>query len=848
MSDKYQFLKILLTVIIIFFGVSVFSQETSLNQSDLSKVQVDQLTDDQIKSFVQRAEQTGMTEQQLESAALARGMQPSEIEKLRTRIEKIKNESGSKSDSDRFHDRSRSYKTTDESKQTNKDELFKGKQNDELESEQPEDSVFNTLIRKGKRVAKKQRPEDKIFGFSIFNNKKLSFEPSLNIPTPENYQLGPSDELIIDVWGASQQTYQQKISPEGSIVISNVGPIYLTGMTIKEATGKIKKELSNIYAGLRGASPNTFLKVSIGNVRSIKINIVGEVYMPGTYTLPSLATVFNALYAAGGPSLNGTLRNVRVVRNGKTIAEVDFYDFMLKGEQKDNISLQDQDVVFINPYENRVEVKGEVKRPLMYDMNAKETLKNLIYFTGGYTGKAYSQQIKIFRKTSRENKVVDVSITQMDTFKMANGDEVMVDSILNRFENRIEIKGAVYRPGVFSLGDSITLKQLIYKAEGLRGDAFKNRAAIYRTKEDLTMEVIPVDLAALLNNSVKDILLQREDLIVVPSIFDIKEEYSLHIEGEVRKPGTYFYIANTSVEDLILQSGGLLESASFARLEIARRIKNSMAENTSAQVAEIYQFQISQDLKLTEAASKFTLKPFDQVFIRRSPGYMTQALVKVEGEVAFPGSYSIANKTERVSDLVKRAGGLTPEAYIKGARLVRKLPVDEQMRTKALKRLRAQLKDSVKIDYTQENESAIGINLDEILANPQSAYDLFLQEGDLLKIPKELQTVRLSGEVLYPVIVRFKTGKGLKSYVSSAGGFGPEAKKSMTYIIYANGSIDRTHKVLFFNSFPKVEPGAEIVVPRKPERKGLTTGEAVGISSALATMGLVIVSLINALK
>ena len=660
--------------------------------------------------------------------------------------------------------------------------------------------------------------------------------------------MGPSDELIIDVWGASQQTYQQKISPEGSIVISNVGPIYLTVMTIKEATCKIKNELSNIYAGLRGASPNTFLKVSIGNVRSIKINIVGEVYMPGTYTLPSLATVFNALYAAGGPSLNGTLRNVRVVRNGKTIAEVDFYDFMLKGEQKDNISLQDQDVVFINPYENRVEVKGEVKRPLMYDMNCKETLKNLIYFTGGYTGKAYSQQIKIFRKTSRENKVVDVSITQMDTFKMANGDEVMVDSILNRFENRIEIKGAVYRPGVFSLGDSITLKQLIYKAEGLRGDAFKNRAAIYRTKEDLTMEVIPVDLAALLNNSVKDILLQREDLIVVPSIFDIKEEYSLHIEGEVRKPGTYFYIANTSVEDLILQSGGLLESASFARLEIARRIKNSMAENTSPQVAEIYQFQISQDLKLTEADSKFTLKPFDQVFIRRSPGYMTQALVKVEGEVAFPGSYSIANKSERVSDLVKRAGGLTPEAYVKGARLVRKLPVDEQMRAKALKRLRAQLKDSVKIDYTQENESAIGINLDEILANPQSAYDLFLQEGDLLKIPKELQTVRLSGEVLYPVIVRFKAGKGLKSYVSSAGGFGPEAKKSMTYIIYANGSIDRTHKVLFFNSFPKVEPGAEIVVPRKPERKGLTTGEAVGISSALATMGLVIVSLINALK
>lgn len=848
MNCNRRVINIFLTFVILFFTVSAFSQESGLSQNDLSKLQVDQLTDDQIKSFVQRAEQSGMTEQQLENAALARGMQPVELEKLKTRIDKIKNEGDTKTDSDKFHDRSRSYKTTDENKQINKDDLFQGKKRDETDQkEQSEDNLFDTLTSKTKKTEKK-KPEEKIFGFSLFNNKKLSFEPSLNIPTPENYQLGPGDELIIDVWGASQQTYQQKISPEGSIIISNVGPISLSGMTIKDATGKIKKELSNIYAGLRGASPNTFLKVSIGNVRSIKVNIVGEVSMPGSYTLPSLATVFNALYAAGGPSLNGTLRNVRVVRENKTIATLDFYDFLLKGEQKNNVTLQDQDVIFINPYESRVEVKGEVKRPMIYDTRSSETLKDLIYFTGGYTGKAYSQQIKIYRKTSRENRVVDVSLTQMDTFKIANGDEVMVDSILNRFENRVEIKGAVYRPGIFSLGDSLTLKQLITKAEGLRGDAFKNRAVIYRTKDDLTMEVVSVDLGSLLANSTPDVSLQREDLVVVPSIFDIKEEYKIDIEGEIRKPGSYPYVSGATVEDLILQSGGLLESASYARLEIARRIKNSVAENTSNQVAEIYQFQISQDLKLTEAASRFTLKPFDQVFIRRSPGYMIQALVKVEGEVAFPGSYSIANKMERVSDLVKRAGGLTPEAYVKGARLVRKLPIDEQMRAKALKRLRAQLKDSVKIDFTEENESAIGINLDKILANPQSGYDLFLQEGDLLRIPKELQTVRVSGEVLYPVTVRYKSGKRLKSYVSSAGGFGPQAKKSMTYIIYANGSVDRTHKILFFNAFPKVEPGAEIVVPRKPERKGLTTGEAVGISSALATMGLVIVSLINALK
>jgi protein involved in polysaccharide export with SLBB domain len=840
-------IKVFLTVIAFFFAISVFSQETSLSQNDLSKVQVDQLTDDQIKSFMQRAEQSGMTEQQLEDAALARGMQPSEIEKLRTRIDKIKNESGSKSDSERFHDRSRSYKSTSENTQTDKNGLFGTVTGDENNGAQPTDSIFGSLV--GNRYNKKRvRPEDKIFGFSIFNNKKLSFEPSLNIPTPENYQLGPNDEVIIDVWGASQQTYQQKISPDGNIIINNVGPIYLSGMTIKEATGKITKELSKIYAGLRGASPNTFLKVSIGNVRSIKVNLVGEVYLPGTYTLPSLATVFNALYAAGGPSLNGSLRDVRVIRNNKTIAELDFYDFLLKGEQKNNINLQDQDVIFISPYQNRVEVKGEVKRPMTYDVKARETLKDLVYFTGGYTDKAYTQEIKIFRKTSRENKVVDVSASQMDTFKMANGDEVMVDSILNRFENRVEIKGAVYRPGVFSLDDSLTLKQLIAKAEGLRGDAFKNRAAIYRTKKDLTMEVIPVDLTALLNDSVQDIPLHREDMVVVPSIFDIKEDYTVYIEGEIRKPGTYPFVANTTVEDLILQAGGLLESASFARLEVARRIKNDTAKNTSDQVAEIYQFPISQDLKLTAAASKFTLQPFDQVFIRRSPGYMVQALVKVEGEVAFPGEYSIANKTERISDLVKRAGGLTPEAYVKGARLVRKLPVDEQMRAKALKRLKEQLNDSMKIDFTAENESAIGIDLDKILANPQSTYDLYLQKGDVLNIPKELQTVRLSGEVLYPVVVRYKNGTGLKRYVSSAGGFGPEAKKAMTYIIYANGSIDRTHKILFFNSFPRIEPGAEIVVPRKPEKKGMSTAEAVSLGSMISSMALVLVTVLNSIK
>jgi len=838
-------LRPLLILSLLFIGIVAYSQEQDLSKYDLSTIKVDDLSDDQIRAFITRAEQSGMTEQQLEEAALSRGMQPSEIDKLRKRIEKIKDEKGAQSDSDKFKNRER--KTADEKYLTDKGDIDKRiteEDKDKIKNESA-NRIFGIL--KSKEKAELIKLEEKIFGFSLFNYKRLDFEPSLNLATPQNYQLGPGDELIIDVWGASQQTYQQKITSEGNILISNVGPIFINGMTIEEATGKIKKDLSNIYAGLRGPNANTFLKISLGSVRSIKVNIVGDVFFPGTYTLSSLATVFNALYAAGGISIYGSLRNVKVVRSDKTIAELDLYDFLLKGEQKNNVRLQDDDVVFISPYINRVEIRGEVKRPALYDMKSKETIKELIYFAGGYTGKSYSQQFKLIRKTLRENKVFDILNNQIDTFCIANGDVVEVDSILNRFENRIEIKGAVYRPGIFSVDNGITLKQLILKAEGLRGDAFKNRASIYRTKDDLTMEVLPVDLSVLMNDSSSnDIKLQREDLVVIPSIFDLKEGYTIQVEGEIRKPGVYPYLANATVEDIILQCGGLLESASFARLEIARRIKNKMAENSSNQVAEIYQFQISQDLKLTNVASKFTLQPFDQIFVRRSPGYMIQALVRVEGEVAFPGSYSLSSKMERISDMIKRGGGLTPEAYVKGARLVRKLPASViHEREKALQMIKALNKDSLKFRIEIDSISAIGINLDKIMSNPGSDYDLLLQENDVLQIPKELQTVRLSGQVLTQALVRYDKSYGFKGYVSRAGGFAPEAKKSKSYIIYANGSIDRTHKILFFNSYPRVEPGAEIVVPRKPERRSISTGEAVSVASALSSMAFIIITILK---
>jgi protein involved in polysaccharide export with SLBB domain len=839
MKKNYLFIVSCLFFCFIYLSGYAQNLNSGSGSSDLSQIKVDQLSDSQIETILDRAQQSGMTMEQLENAALAKGMSAMELSKLRKRIETLQTGKGTKTDSEKFKDRSRTYKVADEKQLSDKKSDVTEKTDLQSEDKSKTVDIFSGLS------VKKEQPESRIFGFSLFNRNKLTFEPGLNIPTPSNYQLGQGDEIIIDIWGASQQTYQQKISPEGSIFIDNHGPVYLSGFTVEEATRKLRKELSSIYAGL--ISGNTFIKVSLGSVRSIKVNLVGEIYVPGTYTISSLSTVFNALYAAGGPSLNGTLRNVRVIRNDKVVAELDFYDFLLNGEQKNNIRLQDQDVVFIPAYFNRVEIKGEIKRPFFYDMQPTESLSDLVRFSGGFTGKAYTQRMKIIRKTGRENKILDMGIQNADTFKLSNGDQVLVDSVLTRFENRVEIKGAVYRPGLFAIDDTLTLKQLIQKAEGLRGDAFKNRVSVYRTMENYMVEVIPVDLNLLMNGG-NDIGLKREDLVLIPSIFDIKEEYFINVEGEVRNPGTYPFVTNTTIQDVILRTGGLLESASLARIEVARRIKNLTAETKSNKIAEVFQFDITEDLKISNDARQFVLQPFDEVFIRRSPGYEKQTLVSMEGELLFPGKYSLIHKDERISDLINRSGGLTPDAFAKGARLIRNLPIDAKVRKKTLETIRSQSKDSLKFIVELDTVSAIGINLDRILSAPKSKYDLILQEGDIIKVPKQLQTVRLSGQVLSPVLVRYDHSYKFRRYISNAGGFAPDAKKGKSYIIYANGTIDRTRKFFFFNSFPRVEPGAEIIVPKKAERRGMSTGETIALGTALSSMALIIVTIINATK
>jgi len=797
-------------------GAFLFGQ-ADISSSDLSKVKVEELSDSQIRQVMQRAEQSGMTESQMKTALLTRGMSPGELQKLEKRLNSMR--AGQTSVD--VADRSREVRPT-----------------------AGQEDVFSSII--GARSP--ERPADparRIFGYEIFRNENLTFEPSMNIPTPPDYQIGPGDELIVDVWGASQQNYRLPVSPEGTIYIENLGPINVNGLTIEKASDRILHRLRSIYSGLAGPDRNTYAEVTLGDARTITVHMIGEVNLPGTFTISAFASVFNALYTSGGPSVTGSFRNIELIRNNKQIATLDMYDFLLKGTLENNIRLQDQDIIKVNPYRTRVDITGEIKRPGLFELKDHETMGNLIEFTGGFTDKAYQKRLTVYRKTDTERKIVDLEKDEINAFNLINGDSIPVSQILQRFENRVSIGGAVFRPGEFALNGGLTLSELIAKAEGLREDAFLPRALIYRTGADLTLEIIPVDLKALLGGQQPSIQLQKEDSISISSIFDLKEEYFVAIAGEVNQGGTYPFMENSTLEDLIVMAGGLRESASLSRVEVARRQKKADAEESQGRIAEIFYFDINKSLELTKEGEKFILEPFDQVYIRKSPGYETEQVITLTGEVAFPGNYSLSSKEERISDLIARAGGLTYEAYPAGAKLIRKVEVDQEERERTLDALMRESEDSLVFDIDNENEQAIGIDLEKILESPGSKYDLFAREGDRLEIPKEMQTVRLTGALLYPITVRYDKRYSFNRYISMSGGFAQDAKRSKAYVIYANGSVARTTNLLLFNAYPKIEPGAEIVVPRKPEREGMSAQEAVGLSSALTSMALIIVTIIN---
>jgi protein involved in polysaccharide export with SLBB domain len=857
-----------LVIILYLFAGSVFAQ----NLSDLSKLKVDNLSDAQIEQLIKRAESSGLTSSQLEAMAREQGLSPIEANKLRQRIMGLQN-------------------TANPQNAAMNSQGARGlggqSQNDPFDSLRMADPYYDlTAFQK------------KIFGFKLFHNRELDFNPSLNIPTPQGYIVGSGDQLLIDVYGVSQQSFDVLVSPEGRILIPNVGPVQVGGSSIEAASARLKSALGRIYSGLLGSNPNTFIQVRLGNIRSIKVSMVGELSRPGTYTLPSFASVFNGLFAAGGPNENGSFRNVQLYRDSRLVATVDIYEFLAKGNSQSNISLQDNDVVIVPPVQARVEVIGPVRREGFFEMKSNETVSDLELYTGGFASNAYKERLTIRRIENNERRVIDISQSDFNSFTPKDGDEILVGESMDRFANRVQISGAVIRPGEYSLENGISVKTLIERALGLKPEAFLNRATLYRTNDDLTLAASTLDLKGILDGTLEDIQLRNEDLLFIPSRYDIKEETYVKISGEVNFPGTFPYASTMTVGDLILKAGGLQQSASNSYIEIARRVRNA----SSGRLAELYTLSIDPDLKLSEQESNRPLMPFDHVFIRKSPGFEREQLIKVEGQVNYPGEFAISSSNERISDVIRRAGGLNQFAYPKGASLVRRTIhykdiSPQEIKEKNLREIRDKVDPEVndqlnlaeqllferldgKINSIEERrnlddqkklldsfhqlsnsdstlgdsafnkvrfkqQDIIGINLEMILKNPGTGEDLILQEGDILRIPKELQTIRMVGEVLMPTTARYVKNNNLRQYISQAGGFTEEARKSKAYVLYANGDARRTHSLLMFKFYPQIEPGAEIIVPKKPQRERLSTAAWLGMASSLATLGILVQSLMR---
>lgn len=718
-----------------------------------------------------------------------------------------------------------------------RDSIVESGQTSRVRTEIPRDTVVGVRF---------NRTEEQVFGREIFNNRLLTFEPNLNIATPDNYVLGPGDEVIIDIWGDSKQTLRQSIAPDGTIIDPQIGPITLNGLTIQEANSRLKNAYSRIYSTMNGEEPTTFMKMSLGEIRSIRVNVMGEVVVPGTYTLPSLASLFHALYCAGGVNNIGSLRAVKVSRGGKPLAEVDIYDYLLQGKSGLDIRLEDGDVIIVPPYQNLVAVSGKVKRPLIYEMKEGEAMADLLGFAGGFTGDAYKEAVRVIRKSGREYQVFNVEKTGFAQFTLTDGDEIAVDSVLARFENRVEIRGAVYRAGMYALdGQVSTVRQLIEKAEGVRDDAFLNRAVLYRDMPNTMREAQSVDVKALLENRVEDIVLRKNDVLYIPSIYDLSEEQTIAVRGAVGNPGTFNYVEGMTLEDVIVQAGGLRESASVVKIDVARRIKNPKSMDVTNVLAENFTLTLKDGLVI-DGNENFIIMPFDEIFVRNSPGYQVQQSVTVTGEVLFEGEYVLSEKGQRLSDLVKKAGGINPDAYVSGARLVRQMNEFERRRVESTLRFAQQgIKDSIDVNSLDiGNDYYVGIDLRKALKNPGSEYDVVLRPGDRLIVPEYSGTVKISGGVMYPNVVVYEKGAGLKHYIAQGGGTLPRAKKNRAFIVYMNGTVAKS------KAFAKAKPapGCEIIVPVKPARRGTSLAEIMSLASSTTSIAALVTSIINNTK
>lgn len=807
-------MRVLFCVVLVLMGFYSSAQDL-LKRNDLSQVKVDQISDADLMKLQQQLQQSGYTVDQAEQLAQAKGMPAAEAAKLKERLARLGMGSGNGT--------GRSYGRNDSTRASGRRNRFDTLSLDSL----------HPLI------------DPKIFGSELFNNRTLSYDPGISVATPFNYVLGANDQLELTVYGVQETNISLEVSKEGVVSIPNVGQVKVIGLTIEEATAKIKQVMERTaYGTLRSGASK--LALNIGGIRSLHVTVIGS-NRPGNYTLSSLATAFNALYVAGGPNKFGSFRQIQLIRNNKLERTIDLYHFLVNGDQSDNIRLKDNDVIRIPAYKTRVELKGEVKRPGIFEVLPGESFANVLEFASGFTDSAYKAAVTVMQFTDRERQVKDITAAEFGNYTPQPGDTYEIGKLLKRFTNRLHITGAVFRPGYYELKEGMHVADLIRRADGLKEDAYTARAQVVRLKEDLSKEIISFNVTQALKGSASDnIPLKREDEIIITSIFDLRDEYKVTIQGEVRRPGEYMFADSMSVKDLVVLAGGLTEAAFPQRIEVARLLRQDSLTAADIRASDVYEIQSGADLG--SATQNLRLHAYDLVTIHSKPGPKETESVVVDGQVQYPGPYALANRSERVSSVLKRAGGFTPEAYLEGAYVKRFLTKEEReaKRSKIMK-LQQALRDTSTRALTYDEYDQLPLNVPEILAHPNSTEDIVLKPKDEVIVPKFDAEVKVSGGVLLPTQIPYRNNYSVKDYVSFAGGFAPEVMKRKLYVLYANGSAKATKHFLFFKSYPKVKPGAEIVVPRKPPRRS-NQGELIGIASALASVALVIVTLINTIK
>ncbi len=847
--------------------------------SSMAMAQSSSMTDDQVMSFVVKEHNSGTSNSQIVTKLMQRGVDISQIRRVRARYEReakqggLENASG-KASATPSRLRANNGKTREDyAKNTNPStstpnaphQDVTNRSNYRVSAESTDNSDKDEYMAIQNEMSsmypdiEPQKKSSKVFGRDIFNNKSLTFEPNMNIATPQNYRLGPGDAVIIDIYGASQKTIQDTVSPDGTVTIEGYGPVSISGLTVSQANARLRGTVGSRYSSSK-------IRLTVGQTKTIMVNVMGEVKAPGTYTLSAFATVFHALYMAGGINDLGTLRNIKVYRNNRLVTVVDIYDYILNGKLTGNVRLADNDVIVVGPYDCLVNITGKVKRPMFYEMKKNESINSLLKYAGSFTGDAYKKSVRVNRKTGREYSVYNVEEFDFASFRIADGDSVTVEPILNRYANTVEVRGAVFRPGMYNLGEQVnSVRSLIEHAEGLTEDAFKARAVMHRMKTDRSLEVVSVDVEGIMSGKVADIPLKENDVLFIPTRQDKMNERTITIRGEVLFPGTYKYADNETIEDFVLQAGGLTDKASVVNVNVSRRVSDAKALRPDSLIAQTYTLSLKEGFVI-DGTPGFILMPFDEVFIRKSPGYTEQQNVTIEGEVLFAGDYTLTKRNARLSDLFKKAGGSTKEAYLKGARLIRKANDTEKARMEAVLKMQReqqqknllqlaassnsgsnlqQVAESAKNadleKFNVPDEYPVGIDLSEAIKHPGSDEDLVLREGDRLVVPQYNGTVKINGAVMYANTVGYEKGKRASYYIDQAGGFASDAVKNKAYIIYMNGKVAKV------SHGAKVQPGCEIVVPAKLKRK-MSVAETMSLGTSMSSIAAMIATIANLSK